>query len=137
MTPTPVRIVTAAALFDGHDAAITVIRRVLQARGAEVIHLGHDRSVDEVVAAVIEEDAHGVGISSYQGGHLEYFGYLVDRLAKAGSDATWSARTSRRCMASSSTSRFDRVARRGASPVPSETTSTASSSGASTSAFCV
>ena len=65
MTTTPVRIVTAAALFDGHDAAITVIRRVLQARGAEVIHLGHDRSVDEVVAAIIEEDAHGVGLSSF------------------------------------------------------------------------
>ena len=87
MKSSPVRIVTAAALFDGHDAAITVIRRVLQARGAEVVHLGHDRSVDDVVAAVVDEDAHGVGVSSYQGGHLEYFGYLVDRLAELGSDA--------------------------------------------------
>ncbi|MFT4294153.1 MAG: methylmalonyl-CoA mutase family protein [Micropruina sp.] len=87
MKTSPVRIVTAAALFDGHDAAITVIRRVLQARGAEVIHLGHDRSVEDVVKAVVDEDAHGVGVSSYQGGHLEYFGYLVDRLAEMGSDA--------------------------------------------------
>ncbi len=87
MKPSPVRIVTAAALFDGHDAAITVIRRVLQARGAEVIHLGHDRSVEDVVSAVVDEDAHGVAVSSYQGGHLEYFGYLVDRLAEQGSDA--------------------------------------------------
>ena len=87
MRSSPVRIVTAAALFDGHDAAITVIRRVLQARGAEVVHLGHDRSVEDVVAAVLDEDAHGVGVSSYQGGHLEYFGYLVDRLAECGSDA--------------------------------------------------
>jgi isobutyryl-CoA mutase len=87
MKSSPVRIVTAAALFDGHDAAITVIRRVLQARGAEVVHLGHDRSVDDVVAAVLDEDAHGVGVSSYQGGHLEYFGYLVDRLTERGSDA--------------------------------------------------
>ncbi len=87
MKSSPVRIVTAAALFDGHDAAITVIRRVLQARGAEVVHLGHDRSVEDVVAAVVDEDAHGVGVSSYQGGHLEYFGYLVDRLAELGSDA--------------------------------------------------
>ncbi len=87
MKSPPVRIVTAAALFDGHDAAITVIRRVLQARGAEVVHLGHDRSVEDVVKAVVDEDAHGVGVSSYQGGHLEYFGYLVDRLAELGSDA--------------------------------------------------
>ncbi|MFT4216767.1 MAG: methylmalonyl-CoA mutase family protein [Micropruina sp.] len=87
MKSSPVRIVTAAALFDGHDAAITVIRRVLQARGAEVVHLGHDRSVEDVVNAVVDEDAHGVGVSSYQGGHLEYFGYLVDRLAELGSDA--------------------------------------------------
>lgn len=87
MTSSPVRIVTAAALFDGHDAAITVIRRVLQSRGAEVIHLGHDRSVEDVVTAAVDEDAHGVAVSSYQGGHLEYFGYLVDRLAERGSCA--------------------------------------------------
>ena len=80
----PVRFVTAASLFDGHDAAINIMRRILQAQGAEVIHLGHDRSVDEVVRAVIQEDAQGVAISSYQGGHLEYFRYLVDRLAEAG-----------------------------------------------------
>jgi methylmalonyl-CoA mutase len=80
----PVRFVTAASLFDGHDAAINVMRRLLQAQGAEVIHLGHDRSVDTVVRAVLEEDAQGVAISSYQGGHVEYFGYLVDRLAESG-----------------------------------------------------
>ena len=76
----PVRFVTAAALFDGHDAAINIMRRLLQAQGAEVIHLGHNRSVDEVVNAALEEDAQGVAISSYQGGHVEYFQYLVDRL---------------------------------------------------------
>ena len=87
MRSSPVRIVTAASLFDGHDAAITVIRRVLQSRGAEVIHLGHDRSVEDLVTAVIDEDAHGVAVSSYQGGHMEYFGYLVDLLAQRGSSA--------------------------------------------------
>ena len=87
MRSSPVRIVTAAALFDGHDAAITVIRRVLQSRGAEVIHLGHDRSVDEVVTAAIDEDADGVAVSSYQGGHVEYFTYLVEQLAERGSTA--------------------------------------------------
>jgi len=80
----PVRFVTAASLFDGHDAAINVMRRLLQAQGAEVVHLGHDRSVDEVVRAVVEEDVQGVAISSYQGGHVEYFGYLVERLAAEG-----------------------------------------------------
>ena len=80
----PVRFVTAAALFDGHDAAINIMRRILQAQGAEVIHLGHDRSVREVVDAVLEEDAQGVAISSYQGGHVEYFKYLVDRLRAEG-----------------------------------------------------
>ncbi|BCY09798.1 fused isobutyryl-CoA mutase/GTPase IcmF [Actinoplanes sp. L3-i22] len=80
----PVRFVTAASLFDGHDAAINVMRRLLQAQGAEVIHLGHDRSVDAVVQAAVEEDAQGVAISSYQGGHVEYFTYLVDRLREAG-----------------------------------------------------
>ncbi|MGW2314020.1 cobalamin-dependent protein, partial [Actinomadura luteofluorescens] len=72
----PVRFVTAAALFDGHDAAINIMRRILQSQGAEVVHLGHDRSVREVVDAVLEEDAQGVAISSYQGGHVEYFEYL-------------------------------------------------------------
>ncbi|MFG2043645.1 fused isobutyryl-CoA mutase/GTPase IcmF [Dactylosporangium sp. NPDC048998] len=80
----PVRFVTAASLFDGHDAAINVMRRLLQAQGAEVIHLGHDRSVEEVVTAAVQEDVQGVAVSSYQGGHVEYFGYLVDRLAERG-----------------------------------------------------
>jgi methylmalonyl-CoA mutase len=80
----PVRVVTAASLFDGHDAAINIMRRLLQARGAEVIHLGHDRGVEEVVEAVLEEAAEAVAISSYQGGHIEYFEYLVQRLAEEG-----------------------------------------------------
>jgi methylmalonyl-CoA mutase len=80
----PVRFVTAASLFDGHDAAINIMRRLLQAQGAEVVHLGHNRSVDEVVAAAIAEDVQGVAISSYQGGHVEYFKYLVDRLRASG-----------------------------------------------------
>src|ERR1700678_2503747 len=80
----PVRFVTAASLFDGHDAAINIMRRLLQAQGAEVIHLGHNRSVDEVVSAAIAEDVQGVAISSYQGGHLEYFKYLIDRLRSEG-----------------------------------------------------
>jgi isobutyryl-CoA mutase len=80
----PVRFVTAAALFDGHDAAINIMRRILQAQGAEVIHLGHDRSVREVVDAALEEDAQGIAISSYQGGHVEYFEYLAQRLSEAG-----------------------------------------------------
>src|SRR4051794_25817013 len=80
----PVRFVTAASLFDGHDAAINVMRRLLQSQGAEVVHLGHDRSVDTVVRAAVEEDVQGVAISSYQGGHVEYFSYLVERLADAG-----------------------------------------------------
>ncbi len=80
----PVRFVTAASLFDGHDAAINIMRRLLQSQGAEVIHLGHNRSVDEVVAAVVEEDVQGVAVSSYQGGHVEYFTYLVDRLREEG-----------------------------------------------------
>ena len=80
----PVRFVTAASLFDGHDAAINIMRRILQAQGAEVVHLGHNRSVDDVVTAAIQEDANGVAISSYQGGHIEYFTYLVERLRAAG-----------------------------------------------------
>ena len=70
---TPVRVVTAASLFDGHDASINIMRRHPPVQGAEVIHLGHNRSVDEVVKAVVEEDAAGVAVSSYQGGHVEYF----------------------------------------------------------------
>ncbi len=80
----PIRIVTAASLFDGHDAAINVIRRVLQDQGAEVIHLGHNRSVLEIAEAVLQEGAQGVCVSSYQGGHLEYFKYLKDLLDDAG-----------------------------------------------------
>jgi len=80
----PVRFVTAASLFDGHDAAINIMRRVLQSQGAEVVHLGHDRSVEAVVAAAVQEDVQGVAISSYQGGHVEYFSYLVERLREAG-----------------------------------------------------
>ena len=76
----PVRFVTAASLFDGHDASINIMRRIMQAQGAEVIHLGHNRSVDEIVKAAIEEDAHGIAVSSYQGGHVEFFKYMVDRL---------------------------------------------------------
>ena len=73
-----VRFVTAASLFDGHDAAINIMRRILQSMGAEVIHLGHNRSVDEVVTAALQEDAQGIAVSSYQGGHVEYFKYMVD-----------------------------------------------------------
>jgi isobutyryl-CoA mutase len=80
----PVRFVTAAALFDGHDAAINIMRRILQAQGAEVVHLGHDRSVRDVVNAVLDEDAQGVAVSSYQGGHVEYFEYLAQLLSKSG-----------------------------------------------------
>ena len=80
----PVRIVTAGSLFDGHDAAINIMRRLLQSQGAEVIHLGHDRSVAEVVTAAIQEDAQGVAVSSYQGGHVEYFTYLRELLDEKG-----------------------------------------------------
>src|SRR3954470_13408825 len=80
----PVRFVTAASLFDGHDAAINIMRRILQSQGAEVVHLGHNRSVDEVVTAAIQEDVQGIAISSYQGGHVEYFSYLVELLAQRG-----------------------------------------------------
>jgi isobutyryl-CoA mutase len=80
----PVRFVTAASLFDGHDAAINIMRRLLQAQGVEVVHLGHNRSVDEVVTAAVQEDVQGVAVSSYQGGHVEYFSFLVDRLRAAG-----------------------------------------------------
>jgi methylmalonyl-CoA mutase len=81
-----VRVVTAAALFDGHDAAINIVRRILMDRGAEVIHLGHNRSVDEVVTAALQEDAQGIAISSYQGGHLEYFKYVIDSLRERGGE---------------------------------------------------
>ena len=79
-----VRFVTAASLFDGHDAAINIMRRILQGMGAEVIHLGHNRSVDEVVTAALQEDVQGIAISSYQGGHVEYFKYMIDLLKARG-----------------------------------------------------
>ncbi|WP_028660451.1 fused isobutyryl-CoA mutase/GTPase IcmF [Nocardioides insulae] len=79
-----IRLVTASSLFDGHDASINIMRRIFQSQGCEVIHLGHNRSVQEVVDAAIEEDAHGVAVSSYQGGHVEYFSYLVDQLRERG-----------------------------------------------------
>ena len=76
----PIRIITATSLFDGHDASINIIRRIIQDTGVEVIHLGHNRSVEDIVIAAVEEDAQGVGVSSYQGGHLEFFKYMVDLL---------------------------------------------------------
>src|SRR3977135_360197 len=80
----PLRFVAAASLFDGHDAAINRTRRLLQARGAEVVHLGHNRSVADIVRAAIDEDADAVAVSSYQGGHNEYFAYMVDMLRERG-----------------------------------------------------
>ena len=79
-----VRFVTAASLFDGHDASINIMRRILQGSGAEVIHLGHNRSVEEIVSAALQEDVQGIAISSYQGGHLEFFKYMVDLLKERG-----------------------------------------------------
>lgn len=79
-----VRIVTAASLFDGHDAAINIMRRIIQSSGAEVIHLGHDRSVQEVVECAIQEDANAIALTSYQGGHMEYFKYMYDLLKEKG-----------------------------------------------------
>jgi methylmalonyl-CoA mutase len=83
LTQKKVRIVTAASLFDGHDAAINIMRRILQSKGAEIIHLGHNRSVHEIVECAIEEDAHGIAITSYQGGHVEFFKYMKDLLDEA------------------------------------------------------
>jgi methylmalonyl-CoA mutase len=80
----PIRVVTATSLFDGHDAAINIMRRILQDTGAEVIHLGHNRSVAEIVDAAIEEDVQGIAVSSYQGGHMEFFKYMYDMLAEKG-----------------------------------------------------
>ena len=81
-----VRFVTAASLFDGHDASINIIRRILMARGVEVIHLGHNRSVDEIVTAALQEDVQGIAVSSYQGGHVEYFKYMIDLLRERGGE---------------------------------------------------
>ncbi len=81
-----VRIVTAASLFDGHDAAINIMRRIIQSTGCEVIHLGHDRSVEEVVNCAIEEDAQAIAMTSYQGGHVEYLKYMYDLLKEKGAE---------------------------------------------------
>ena len=83
-TETKVRLVTAAALFDGHDAAINIMRRILQSKGAEIIHLGHNRSVADIVECAIEEDVQGIAITSYQGGHVEFFKYMKDLLVENG-----------------------------------------------------
>ena len=80
----PVRFLTAASLFDGHDASINIMRRIMQDRGAEVIHLGHNRGVQEIVRGALQEDVDGIAISSYQGGHVEYFKYMVELLREAG-----------------------------------------------------
>ena len=82
----PVRLVTASSLFDGHDASINIMRRIFMSQGCEVVHLGHNRSVQEVVDAAIEEDVQGIAVSSYQGGHIEYFEYLVESLRERGAD---------------------------------------------------
>jgi methylmalonyl-CoA mutase len=85
MVKNSVRVITAASLFDGHDASINIMRRLLQAGGAEVIHLGHNRSVRDIVNAALQEDAQGICVSSYQGGHMEFFKYMIDLLKDAGS----------------------------------------------------
>src|SRR5208283_4625021 len=81
-----VRFITAAALFDGHDASNNIMRRILQATGAEVIHLGHNRSVGEIVNAALQEDVQGIAITSYQGGHVEYCKYMIDLLKAGGGE---------------------------------------------------
>src|SRR5690606_12753756 len=83
---TPLRFVTAASLFDGHDAAINIMRRLIQSQGAEVIHLGHNRSVEDVVRAALQEDADAIALSSYQGGHVECMKYMVDMLRERGAE---------------------------------------------------
>ncbi len=94
-SPTPayrprnkLRFITAASLFDGHDASISIIRRLLQRDGVEVIHLGHNRSVAEIVESAVQEDAQAVAVSSYQGGHIEFYRYLVLSADRRGSDRT-------------------------------------------------
>ena len=84
----PVRVVTATSLFDGHDAAINIVRRILLNTGVEVIHLGHNRSVRDIVDAAIEEDAQGIAVSSYQGGHVEFFKYMAALLEELMSTAS-------------------------------------------------
>src|ERR1700757_1335281 len=82
-----IRFVTATALFDGHDASINIMRRILQASGVEVIHLGHNRSVHEIVNAALQEDVQGIAVTSYQGGHVEFFKYMIDQLQARGGDS--------------------------------------------------
>src|SRR5712671_5673657 len=84
VAPARLRFVTTTSLFDGHDAAINVMRRLIQSQGAEVVHLGHNRSVEDVVRAALQEDADAIALSSYQGGHVEYFKYMVDMLRERG-----------------------------------------------------
>ena len=84
MPVNPVRMVTSTSLFDGHDASINIMRRILQSKGVEIIHLGHNRSVLEIVECAIQEDVQGIAITSYQGGHLEFFTYMKDLLEAAG-----------------------------------------------------
>ena len=84
-TSFPLRFVTATSIFDGHDVSINIVRRILQAQGAEVVHLGHNRGVDEIVYAARQEDVDGIAISSYQGGHVEFFRYLIDQKIMDGS----------------------------------------------------
>jgi isobutyryl-CoA mutase len=79
-----IRLVTAASLFDGHDAAINIMRRIMQSSGAEIIHLGHNRSVNDIVNTAIQEDVQGIAITSYQGGHVEFFKYMYDLLEERG-----------------------------------------------------
>jgi len=79
-----VRFITATSLFDGHDASINIMRRLLQQGGVEVIHLGHNRSVEEIVTAAVQEDVQGIAVSSYQGGHIEFFKYMIDLLRQRG-----------------------------------------------------
>jgi isobutyryl-CoA mutase len=81
-----VRFVTAASLFDGHDASINIMRRILMSMGVEVIHLGHNRSVDDVVTTALQEDVQGIAVSSYQGGHVEYFKYMTALLKERGGE---------------------------------------------------
>ena len=81
-----IRIVTSASLFDGHDAAINIMRRIIQSSGAEIIHLGHNRSVEEIVSTAIQEDVQGIAITSYQGGHIEFFKYAYDLLKERGAN---------------------------------------------------
>jgi methylmalonyl-CoA mutase len=81
-----IRFITAASLYDGHDASINLFRRMLQASGVEVIHLGHNRSVQEIVTAALQEDVQGIAVSSYQGGHISFFTYLIDLLREKKAD---------------------------------------------------